>query len=121
MSYHNKSSDIRKPLEAYDIMTSTDTEQDLIDMLWQAAKSGDASRIRLLVSRGVDVNIRNKDGWTPLHVATQYGHVEAMRTLISARSMQRMSGYGVTSYGPVTWNETLKKPMSFSESETNAA
>lgn len=102
-------------------MATSDKEQELIDLLWVSAKSGDAARIRSLVARGVDVNVRNKDGWTPLHVATQYGHVEAMRTLISARSMQRMSGYGVSSYGPITWNETLKKQVSFADSETNAA
>ncbi len=102
-------------------MHSSETQQELIDMLWHAVEAGDCALIRNLVARGVDVNVRNKDGWTPLHVATQYGHVDAMRTLISARSMQRMAHSGMVSQNtPLTWNETLKRP-SFNFSDTDAA
>lgn len=95
---------------------STQTSSNT-DILWQAAKAGDAARIRMLVAEGVDVNVRDKNGWTPLHVATQYGHTEAMRALINARSMQNMHRYGLIKQSdkPVTWNEALKSQKSASK------
>lgn len=89
---------------------TTKIDEQKIDALWQAARAGDCARIRLLVSEGVNVNIRNKDGWTPQHIATQYGHMEAVRTLIAAKTMQNMSRAGIDlTSQPLTWNETLRK------------
>ena len=33
---------------------------------------------------GVEADLRNKAGATPLHVACQYGHLEVVRALLSA-------------------------------------
>lgn len=88
-----------------------DKQSDLnTQALWNAAKQGDAEVLRTLIAKGVDVNVRDKNGWTPLHVATQYGHAEAMRTLIAARSMQSMRKHGLIKQDQaITWNETLNK------------
>lgn len=91
-------------------MVSNAQKHDTVktDALWTAAREGDAARIRHLIAEGVDVNVRNKDGWTPLHIATQYGHTEAMRTLISGKTMQNMSRAGLLDTAqPLTWNEAL--------------
>jgi ankyrin repeat protein len=37
---------------------------------------------QLLFDRGADVNTRGKDGWTPLHLASNYGNVEIVRLLL---------------------------------------
>jgi ankyrin repeat protein len=36
----------------------------------------------LLVERGAEVDSRDKFGWTPLHVASRYGHLEISRVLV---------------------------------------
>ena len=41
--------------------------------------------VRYLVSQGADVNARNNDGETQLHIAMAYGNVEVTKFLISQR------------------------------------
>jgi ankyrin repeat protein len=36
----------------------------------------------LLIERGADVNAKTNGGWTPLHSAAFYGHVEVVRLLL---------------------------------------
>ena len=36
----------------------------------------------LLIERGAEVDARDKFGWTPLHYASKYGHLEISRVLI---------------------------------------
>lgn len=37
---------------------------------------------RLLIQAGYDVNIKDYDGWTPLHAAAHWGKDEACRVLV---------------------------------------
>lgn len=37
---------------------------------------------RLLIQAGYDVNIKDYDGWTPLHAAAHWGKEEACRILV---------------------------------------
>lgn len=40
------------------------------------------SMCRLLIQAGYDVNIKDYDGWTPLHAAAHWGKEEACRILV---------------------------------------
>ena len=39
---------------------------------------------RALVEAGADVSAKETDGWTPLHLSAQKGHLEVARALIEA-------------------------------------
>lgn len=52
-------------------------------ILWKAASSGDLKRIESLISNGADVNSKNKDGLTPLHVAAVRGQLAVVDFLIN--------------------------------------
>jgi ankyrin repeat protein len=52
--------------------------------LLAAAARGDAKVIKALVSQGVNPDVRDAHGRTPLHVAAHGGHHEAMRALVAA-------------------------------------
>ena len=45
-----------------------------INLLTQAVKEKDLETIELLIKKGVDVNSKDKSGYTPLHWAAEYGH-----------------------------------------------
>lgn len=55
--------------------------------LWQAAKDGDCGQIRLAVVNGADIDARDESGRTAMHIASQYGHTDAMKTLTAAKHM----------------------------------
>lgn len=67
----------------------------LEEQLWQAAREGDAAKIRQLVLRGADIDARTPEGWTALNLAAKNGSGAAMRTLIAAREMQAQLAAGV--------------------------
>ena len=52
--------------------------------LWWFAMHGNVALVRRLVDAGADVNLADKDGWTPLSVAAFYGHAEVISALLSA-------------------------------------
>ncbi len=49
--------------------------------LWSASKRGDVLAIQRFVTAGADVNAK-KDGWTPLHFATEHNQIGATRELV---------------------------------------
>lgn len=53
------------------------------DLFLKAIKNGDIERIKKLISQGVDVNVKDKRGMTPLHQAAQYGQRQAAEVLIA--------------------------------------
>lgn len=53
------------------------------DALLVAAKSGDISMVRTLISQGAYINIKDKYGCTPLHLAAMNGHTSVVEMLIA--------------------------------------
>ena len=68
-----------------------DFEQILKDpiqkQLWQAAEKGDCGQIRIAIVNGADIDARDDQGRTARNIASQYGHVEALKTLTAAKQM----------------------------------
>jgi len=50
-----------------------------------AARTGNVEILGLLGEAGGDMDIRSKDGWTPLHVAVRKGAARAVETLLKQR------------------------------------
>jgi len=51
--------------------------------LHEAAAAGDIEQVKLLISKGADVNAKDKNGWTPLHSAAWYGRKDVAEVLIA--------------------------------------
>jgi len=51
--------------------------------LHDAARGGDVDQVKLLLSEGADVNLRNRMNWTPLHTAVQNRKQEVIELLIA--------------------------------------
>ncbi len=59
------------------------SQQELIDLFFAAAKTGNEEVINEFLKYGFPVDVRNKDGYTPLMMAAYYGHQNIVTTLIS--------------------------------------
>jgi len=82
------------------------TELDEERVLEGAAWSGNSEIVRLLIDRGVDVNIVNGYGYTPLWCAAYSGHTDIVGILLDA---------GAEVNGP--GNNPLKHPVQFGHTE----
>jgi len=51
--------------------------------LHHAAANGEIERVKLLISEGADVNVKNNEGLTPLHYAAREGHKEIVELLLA--------------------------------------
>jgi len=51
--------------------------------LHHAAANGEIERVKLLISEGTDVNVKNNEGLTPLHYAAREGHKEIVELLLA--------------------------------------
>ncbi|EKM54787.1 uncharacterized protein PHACADRAFT_56287, partial [Phanerochaete carnosa HHB-10118-sp] len=54
---------------------------------------------RALLDHGAAVDTQEKDGWTPLHLAAQFGHVDTARALLDHGAdvdRQNKNGSGLT-------------------------
>jgi len=47
-----------------------------------ASKNGDASIVEFLLGKGVSADVKNGDGWMPIHVACDEGKLEATKALV---------------------------------------
>jgi ankyrin repeat protein len=67
-------------------METTETEIPypgyLGEELLETAEEGDVQEVRSLIEEGADVNARDEDDFTPLHVAAEYGHTDVAALLI---------------------------------------
>ena len=51
--------------------------------IWVAASDGDLARVRQLLQEGVDVNAQDDNGYSPLHGAVSYDHLELVKYLLT--------------------------------------
>jgi len=52
--------------------------------LWWLAMHGNLALVNRLIGLGADINLTDRDGWTPLSVAAFYGHADVISTLLAA-------------------------------------
>jgi ankyrin repeat protein len=58
------------------------SQQELVDLFFAAAKIGNSEVINEFLKHGFPVDVRNKDGYTPLMMATYYGHQDIVASLL---------------------------------------
>ena len=59
------------------------------DPIHDAAKSGDIAGVQAELDKGVDVNAKSDDEWTPLRYAAANGHKEIAELLIAEEPIYR--------------------------------
>src|SRR4030042_5120914 len=64
--------------------------------LCQAVREGNLDQVRDMVKKGVDINARDVNGFTPVHYAAKGGHKEVSKFLISkGAQVTRKTGKGL--------------------------
>ncbi|RKG53271.1 ankyrin repeat domain-containing protein [Acinetobacter cumulans] len=59
------------------------SQQELIDLFFAAAKTGNQEVINEFLKHGFPVDVRNASGFTPLMMATYYGHQDIVTTMLN--------------------------------------
>lgn len=66
------------------------------DQIVYAAENGHVEKVKELLDAGIDPNVQDRYGNTPLAIATDYGRIEIVRVLLEAGAdpnLQDRSGY----------------------------
>ena len=58
------------------------TKKERDKMLLEGCESGDFNKVRLAINFGADLEAKDKDGWTPLHMASERNYIEIAELLI---------------------------------------
>jgi hypothetical protein len=53
-------------------------------LLHEAAFAGQKEMVEFLISKGANLNVKNRQGETPLHKAAQHGYIEILKLLLHA-------------------------------------
>ena len=65
--------------------------------LEEAAAIGDITTIQMLLRFGVDPNLRDRDGWSAIHWATEEGHLDIVSLLLDqGANVNAVSSYGTS-------------------------
>ena len=65
-------------------LTKSDESAKVVKSLHQAVADGDVERVKLLISKGADVNAKDEEEQTPLHHATRAANTEVVQLLVEA-------------------------------------
>ena len=76
--------------------------------IWKAAKSGNIEVVKQHLTAGVDVNVKDKLGWTPLHRAARYGRKEVAELLIAKGG--DVNAKNIDNETPLDWAIRRKHP-----------
>ena len=97
-SFRKSSPQIILILKRYYFAKLNTKGQKVIELLFEAAKKGDASAIEALSQNpDFNVNVKNKNGHTPLMVAAAFGHVDAIKKLLEKKANVKMRDNNNTS------------------------
>jgi ankyrin repeat protein len=77
-------------------MKITANSFEMQQKLWHAAATGDSAAIRMLVMGGVDLEVRNEEGFTAFNIATMKGHTDTAMTILAAREFKYARALGMT-------------------------
>src|SRR5690606_7409922 len=58
------------------------SQQELVSLFFAAAKIGNSEVIHEFLKHGFPVDVRNKDGYTPLMMSTYYGQQDIFSSLL---------------------------------------
>ncbi|MEO5971352.1 MAG: ankyrin repeat domain-containing protein [Bdellovibrionia bacterium] len=87
----------KTPLQLYKAKTGRHFPYEAKAILHDEAKAGDISKVETLIRQGSDVNAKNEDGETPLHVAANWGHTPIIEVLIrKGANVNAKSPFGST-------------------------
>lgn len=53
-----------------------------LNNIWTAASDGELEKVKGFVAQGMDVNAQDETGYSPLHAATSYGHIEVSHLVV---------------------------------------
>ena len=87
------------PYREFEVNFNVDRRVDVPEAIGLAARGGDLVRVRELIDAGVglDLDVRDDAGKTPLYLASQNGHEEVVLALLGAGAqMDRASLDGIT-------------------------
>ena len=87
----------------FSLLWSFTQTSELNEKLWEASRSGDAVLIGRLLGQGAEVNSTTRYGVTALHFASDKGHLEAVRLLLSRGAEVNASDTFYTAT-PLTWS-----------------
>lgn len=76
--------------------------------LIEAAKNGEQDRIAVLVNGGADVNARDKDGYTALHIAAIHNNPESIQKLIDCgANVEARNNHGYTALNAAAFSRRV--------------
>lgn len=63
-------------------------DRDGQTLMHRACRLGNLEILKILVKHGASQNIKNKDEWFPIHLATYYGHFDLVKYLINENNFK---------------------------------
>jgi ankyrin repeat protein len=69
------------------------SSDDIVEQLVEAAKANDATKIKQILSSGVDINTTGSNGWTALIVSAFNWRSTAVKCLLEAGASSDVSGH----------------------------